>query len=170
MQAYGKHPTPPSLQDTHHSGSSSNSSSSSMLAAASLLLHKVPGARRISLFNATLLALLGIGAALAASGGGCAALLVLLARYGVGANMHQQLACSAAAACSGTKAYHLLTALQILFAGYKFLGCWQWGSNRSNINMWGMLWRVNLIIVCICASPQVVPSSPTNPCQLAPSF
>jgi hypothetical protein len=51
-----------------------------MLAAASSMLHKVPGARRVSLFNATILGLLGLGAALAAWGGGCAALLVLLAR------------------------------------------------------------------------------------------
>jgi hypothetical protein len=74
-QAYSKRPAPPSHTNTHNS-----SSSTSLLAAASSLLHKVPGARRISLFNATLLALLGLGAALAAWGGGCAALLVLLAR------------------------------------------------------------------------------------------
>lgn len=75
LQAHSKRPTPVSPSNTHNS-----SGSASVLAAGSSLLHKVPGARKISLLNATLLALLGLGAALAAWGGGCIMLMVLLAR------------------------------------------------------------------------------------------
>jgi hypothetical protein len=60
-----------------HGGTSSGSSSSSTPVAASSMLHMVPQARGASACS-TMLGLLGLGAALAAWGGGCAALLVLL--------------------------------------------------------------------------------------------
>lgn len=74
-QAFHKQPAPPSppSDSSQHGGTA--------LSAASSLLHKVPGAKTVSLLNATVLGLLGLGAALAACGGGCTMLLVLLARW-----------------------------------------------------------------------------------------
>ncbi|KAF6264817.1 hypothetical protein COO60DRAFT_22651 [Scenedesmus sp. NREL 46B-D3] len=76
--ARGKHSAPPASSKPH---TSTASMSAAALAAASSLLRRVPGARRASRLGATLLGLLGLGAALTACAGGSGALLVLLARW-----------------------------------------------------------------------------------------
>ncbi|KAF8065764.1 hypothetical protein HT031_002824 [Scenedesmus sp. PABB004] len=71
-------PEPPPPQPGSPSGSAG---AASLVGATAALLLRLPGVRALSVLNATLLALLGLGAALAAWAGGAAVLAVLLARW-----------------------------------------------------------------------------------------